>query len=90
MRRKMSFRAAAMVLAIATAVSGITVSASEEENTQDTASGNASNYITDENFTNDMIGKNYTVVNGMSETPFYEGETLELKISDIFHDIFVI
>ena len=84
MRRKMSFRAAAMVLAIATAVSGITVSASEEENTQDTASGNASNYITDENFTNDMIGKNYTVVNGMSETPFYEGETLELKISDIF------
>lgn len=87
MRKKKSFRTAAVVLAIAAAVSGIPVAAAEDENTSDASSANASNYITDENFTNDMIGKNYTVVNRMSETPFYEGEQIELKISDIFQPV---
>lgn len=87
MRKKKSFRTAAVVLAIAAAVSGIPVAAAEDENTSDESSANASNYITDENFTNDMIGKNYTVVNRMSETPFYEGEQIELKISDIFQPV---
>lgn len=87
MRKKKSFRTAAVVLAIAVAVSGIPVAAAEDENTSDASSANASNYITDENFTNDMIGKNYTVVDRMSETPFYEGEQIELKISDIFQPV---
>ncbi len=87
MRKKKSFRTAAVVLAIAAAVSRIPVAAAEDENTSDASSANASNYITDENFTNDMIGKNYTVVNRMSETPFYEGEQIELKISDIFQPV---
>lgn len=87
MRKKKSFRTAAVVLAIAAAVSGIPVAAAEDENTSDASSANASNYITDENFTNDMIGKNYTVVDRMSETPFYEGEQIELKISDIFQPV---
>lgn len=87
MRKKKSFRTAAVVLAIVAAVSGIPVAAAEDENTSDASSANASNYITDENFTNDMIGKNYTVVDRMSETPFYEGEQIELKISDIFQPV---
>mgnify|MGYP003371636616 CR=1 FL=1 len=87
MRKKKSFRTAAVVLAIAAAVSGIPVAAAKDENTSDASSANASNYITDENFTNDMIGKNYTVVDRMSETPFYEGEQIELKISDIFQPV---
>lgn len=87
MRKKKSFRTAAVVLAIVAAVSGIPVAAAEDENTSDASSANASNYITDENFTNDMIGKNYTVVDRVSETPFYEGEQIELKISDIFQPV---
>lgn len=59
MRKKKSFRTAAVVLAIAAAVSRIPVAAAEDENTSDASSANASNYITDENFTNDMIGKNF-------------------------------
>lgn len=87
MRKKKSFWTAAVVLAIVAAVSGIPVAAAEDENTSDASSANASNYITDENFTNDMIGKNYTVVDRVSETPFYEGEQIELKISDIFQPV---
>ena len=87
MRKKKSFRTAAVVLAIVAVVSGMPVAAAEDENTSDASSANASNYITDENFTNDMIGKNYTVVDRVSETPFYEGEQIELKISDIFQPV---
>ncbi|MDO4678464.1 MAG: hypothetical protein Q4B00_07580, partial [Eubacteriales bacterium] len=43
MRKKKSFRTAAVVLAIAAAVSGIPVAAAEDENTSDASSANASN-----------------------------------------------
>lgn len=78
-------RITSLMVTTAMLVSSITVFADEPQ--ANTVSTTASNYITDENFTNDMIEKNYTVVNGASKTPLYDGEKLEQKSADIFQSV---
>lgn len=91
MRKGKKTRLTALMLALFMFASGITVSAtgssddaSAGDSTEEIPAASEGNYITDENFSNEMIEKNYTVVNGASQTPYYDGERLEYKIEDIF------
>lgn len=82
MQRSEKFRKTACAAMVCVAVSGNAVYA--ETALATSANVTANNYITDENFSNDMIEKNYTIVSQASETPLYEGEQVEQKISEIF------
>lgn len=86
MRRKQRVRTAAFFLSAVMATSGVPVSAAEEAE-EHTDSAVTANYITDEDFTNDMISKNYTAVNGISETPLYEGEIVEIPVAGAFEAV---
>lgn len=92
MRRGKKTRLTALLMALFMLTSGITVSAtgtsedvsSDTDNTEAAPAASEGNYITDEDFSNEMIEKNYTVVNGASKTPCYDGEKLEYQIEDSF------
>lgn len=90
MRRGKKTRLAALMLALILLTSGMTVSATgsldetSSDKTEDVPAASEGNYITDEDFSNEMIEKNYTVVDGASQTPYYQGEKLEYQIQDVF------
>ena len=70
MRRGKKTRLTALLMALFMLTSGITVSAtgtsedvsSDTDNTEAAPAASEGNYITDEDFSNEMIEKNYTVV----------------------------
>ncbi|MDY2627225.1 MAG: extracellular solute-binding protein [Lachnospiraceae bacterium] len=90
MRRGKKTRLAALMLALILLTSGMTVSATgsldetSSDKTEDVPAASEGNYITDEDFSNEMIEKNYTVVDGASQTPYYQGRKLEYQIQDVF------
>lgn len=90
MRRGKKTRLAALMLALILLTSGMTVSATgssgetSSDKTEDVPAASEGNYITDEDFSNEIIEKNYTVVDGASQTPYYQGEKLEYQIQDVF------
>ncbi|MGN0294127.1 MAG: extracellular solute-binding protein [Lachnospiraceae bacterium] len=89
MRRGKKTRLTALMLALLLTVPGMAVSAAGSSDKassekEDVPAASEGNYITDEDFSNEMIEKNYTVVNGASQTPCYDGEKLEYRIQDIF------
>lgn len=90
MRRRKKTRLTALMLALILLTSGMTVSATgsldetSSDKTEDVPAASEGNYITDEDFSNEMIEKNYTVVDGASQTPYYQGGKLEYQIQDVF------
>lgn len=85
MRRRLAVLTAAAMAAASIPVWATELKTSEQASADGRVNAEtAANYITDDNFSNDMIDNNYTKVSQSLTSPFYEGEPIVIDTASNF------